>query len=176
MRAACLLLAIAAASPAAALTISSPAFPPAGAIPRRFACDGASVSPRLQFAGVPKGAKTLVLIVTDPDAPDPDDPNAPRAPFTHWVLYEVPAGTWGLSEAGDSQLPAGTRAGRNDFGKTGWGAPCPPAGVHHYVFRLHALDAPLGDLGEPSREALEKAMAGHVLATAELVGTYESTP
>ena len=164
------LLAVLPVLPALALSISSPVLPSDGAIPRRFTCQGENVSPALAFSGVPKGTKTLALIVTDPDAPDPA---APKMTWTHWVLYEVPPGTHGLSEAGDSQLPAGTRAGTTDFGKTRWGGPCPPVGRHRYFFRLYALDIALGDLQEPNRETLEKAFAGHVLEEAELMGTYQ---
>lgn len=159
-----------AAAPAAGLVIKSPAFSHGGPIPSRFTCEGTDISPALQFSDAPKGTKTLALIVSDPDAPDPA---APQRIWTHWVLYDMPAGTHGLAEAGDSQLPAGTRVGKNDWGKARWGGPCPPIGRHRYFFRLYALDSALGDLHEPDRAALEKAMEGHVLAYAELMGTYE---
>ena len=170
---AALLLTLLVGAPARAIEISSPAFPPDGAIPARFTCQGADISPALQFTGVPKGTKSLVLVVLDPDAPDPA---APGVPFTHWLLYEIPPGTRGLSESADSQLPQGTRAGMNDWNRTRWGGPCPPTGRHRYVFRLYALDAALGDLHEPGRAALEAALEGHVLARAEMTGTFEKAP
>ncbi len=172
MRTAIALLALLVAAPAMALSITSPAFPNGGPIPTRFTCEGVNVSPPLQFSGVPKAAKGFALVVTDPDAPDPA---APQTTFTHWELYDIPAGTHGLAEAADSQLPAGTRAGTNDFGKTRWGGPCPPVGRHRYFFRLYALDVALGNLKAPTREALEKAIDGHVLQEAETMGTYEKS-
>lgn len=158
-----------AAAPAAALTISSPAFPAGGSIPARFTCEGKDVSPPLQFSGVPTGTKSLVLVVSDPDAPDP---SAPKMTWIHWVLYDIPAGTHGLVESADSQLPAGARAGTSDFKRSRWGGPCPPIGRHRYFFRLYALDTALGPLKDPTRESVEVAMQGHVLEKAELVGTY----
>lgn len=165
-----LALALLAATEAAGLSLTSPAFSAGAAIPSRFTCQGKDVSPALEFSHVPKGTKTLALVVTDPDAPDPA---APQGTFTHWIVYDIPPGTKGLVEAGDAQLPTGARAGTNDFGRTGWGGPCPPAGKHRYVFTLYALDRALGDLDEPTRERLEKAMEGRVLEKAELVGTFQ---
>jgi len=151
------------------MKVTSSAFSNGGGIPSVYTCQGKDISPPLAFSGVPAGAKSLVLIVDDPDAPDPA---APRMDFVHWVLYNLPASTTGLDE-GVTQLPAGAKAGKNDFGKTGWGGPCPPIGRHRYFFRLHALDIVLPDLGEASRADVEKAMRGHCLASAELVGTYQ---
>ena len=94
--------------------------------------------------------------------------------WVHWVLYNLPAHSTGLPEAvRASELPQGTREGRNDWKRTGWGGPCPPIGRHRYYFKLFALDAGLPDLGQLDKASLEKAMQGHVLAKAELVGTYE---
>mgnify|MGYP005613865819 FL=1 len=107
----------------------------------------------------------------DPDAPDPA---APKMTWVHWVLYDLPASSKGLSEAvKPAALPAGTREGTNDWHRTGYGGPCPPIGRHRYFHKLYALDTKLGDLGKPAKGALEEAMQGHILATAELVGTYQ---
>lgn len=152
-------------------TITSPAFTHEGAIPGRFTCDGDDRSPALGWAGVPEGAKSLALLVIDPDAPDPA---APKMTYVHWVLYDMPPGASGLAEGvAPGALPPGTREGTNDWKRTGYGGPCPPIGRHRYFFQLFALDRMLGDLGEPTRTALEQAMKGHVLARAELMGTYE---
>jgi Raf kinase inhibitor-like YbhB/YbcL family protein len=152
-------------------SISSSAFSPQGEIPTRYTCEGEDVSPPLAWSGAPAGTKSFALIVDDPDAPDP---RAPKVTWVHWVVYDLPAGASSLPEAvATSALPAGTREGVNDWQRTGWGGPCPPVGRHRYFFKLYALDTPLGDLRRPSKAALEKAMAGHVLARAELVGTYQ---
>lgn len=152
------------------LSISSNAFAAGGAIPSKHTCEGEDVPPALAFRGLPEGTKSLALIVDDPDAPDPA---APKRTWVHWVLYDLPPGTTGLPEGVvPSALPRGTREGRNDWKRTGWGGPCPPIGTHRYFFRLFALDALLGDLGTPTKAALLEAMQGHVLGEAELVGTY----
>ncbi|HTO99601.1 MAG TPA: YbhB/YbcL family Raf kinase inhibitor-like protein [Myxococcales bacterium] len=150
------------------LTIRSPAFAPQGEIPVLHTCEGNDVAPALEFGGVPQGAKSLALVVHDPDAPDPA---APRMDWVHWVLYDLPPQCKGLPQGG--ALPEGARQGLNDWKKTGYGGPCPPIGRHRYFFVLHALDAVLGDLGNPTRQKLERALAGHLLAKAELMGTYE---
>lgn len=154
-----------------AFVLTSPAFAPGGSIPRRYTCEGEDVSPPLRWSGIPPGTKSLALLVLDPDAPDPA---APRMTWVHWVLYNLPPDAGGLPEGVTAAtLPPGAREGRNDWKRTGYGGPCPPIGRHRYVHRLHALDTVLPDLREPDRAALERAMSGHVLATAELVGTYE---
>lgn len=154
------------------LTLSSPAFADAAAIPARHSCDGEGVSPALRWSDAPGGTRCFALIVDDPDAPDPA---APRRIFVHWVLHDLPATASGLDEGvAPGALPAGARSGRNDAGGHGWTGPCPPIGRHRYFFRLHALDAMLGDLGaDAGRAEVEAAMAGHILETAELMGTYE---
>jgi Raf kinase inhibitor-like YbhB/YbcL family protein len=153
------------------LTISSKAFAGGEAIPRQHTCDGDDRSPPLAWNGVPARAKSLVLIVDDPDAPDP---RAPKMTWVHWVLYDIPPSASGLAEAVNPRdLPAGTREGLNDWKRTGYGGPCPPVGRHRYFFKLHALDGALGDLGRPTKAKLEGAMRGHVIAQAELVGTYQ---
>jgi len=172
-----LALAIATAGPAEeegrpmALQIRSPSFGDGGEIPREYTCEGRDVSPPLAWSGVPEGARTLVLVVDDPDAPDPRNP---RTTWVHWVLYDLPADATGLPEAvAAKDLPRGTREGRNDWKRTGYGGPCPPIGRHRYFHKLYALDRTLGDLGSPTKQELERAMQGSVLAKAELVGTYE---
>ena len=152
------------------LTLTSSAFRHQGEIPRRHTCDGADVSPPLGWSGIPAGTRSLALVVDDPDAPDPA---APKVRWVHWVVYDIPPGTDALPEAAaPGALPPGTREGTNDWKRTGYGGPCPPVGRHRYVHTLYALDTTLGDLGRPTRQALERAMEGHVLARAELVGLY----
>lgn len=153
-----------------ALSITSSAFAAGGAIPRRHTCDDADVSPPLAWTGVPSGTRSLALIVDDPDAPDPA---APKRVWLHWALYNIPPDTRGLAEGvAAKELPGGTRALRNDSGGAGYGGPCPPIGRHRYFFHLFALDALLPERGIASRAELDAAMAGHVLETAELMGTY----
>ena len=153
------------------MKLTSTAFKHEAAVPSRYTCDGANVSPPLAFTNLPAGTKTLALIVTDPDAPDP---KAPKTTWVHWVLYDLPGDATGLREAIASKgLPAGALEGANDWGRTGYGGPCPPIGRHRYVHTLYALDAVLADLDRPTRAKLLAAMEGHVLATAELIGTYQ---
>ena len=154
-----------------ALSISSSAFSPQGEIPSVHTCEGKDSSPPLAWSSVPAGTKSLALVVDDPDAPDP---KAPRMTWVHWVLYDVPPSAAGLPAAvAPKDLPAGTREGTNDWKRTGYGGPCPPIGRHRYFFKLYALDTVLPDLGSPTKPKLEKAMEGHVLEKAELVGTYQ---
>lgn len=151
-------------------TLVSPAFAPQAEIPTRHTCEGDDVSPPLAWSGAPAGTQSFALVVDDPDAPDPQ---APKMTWVHWVLYDIPASAAGLPEGvAPGALPTGTRQGRNDWKRTGYGGPCPPIGRHRYFHKLYALDAVLPDLNEPTKAQLEKAMAGHVLAKAELVGTY----
>jgi len=152
-----------------ALTLSSPAFEHQGEIPPRYTCQGEDVSPALAWSGVPDGAKSLVLIVDDPDAPDPA---APKMTWVHWLLYNLPPDAEELAENVQA-LPAGTLEGTNDWKRTGYGGPCPPIGRHRYFFKLYALDTVLPDLSEPDKAELEKAMEGHVIESAELIGTYQ---
>jgi Raf kinase inhibitor-like YbhB/YbcL family protein len=156
----------------ARMQISSSAFGAKASIPATYTCEGPDTSPPLAWSGVPASAKSLVLIADDPDAPDPA---APKMTWVHWVLYNLPPGTTGLAEGASKQLPPGTREGLNDWKRTGYGGPCPPIGRHRYFFKLYALDATLPDLGRPTKADVLKAMEGHVVATAELVGTYQKS-
>jgi Raf kinase inhibitor-like YbhB/YbcL family protein len=151
-----------------AMTLTSSAFSHFGKIPRKYTCDGEDISPPLSWSNIPQGAKSLVLIVDDPDAPDP---RAPKMTWVHWVLYNLPPDVQGLPE-GVTQLPAGTQEGLNDWKRTGYGGPCPPVGEHRYFFKLYALDTLLPDLGHPTKRQLEQAMQGHILEETALVGTY----
>jgi Raf kinase inhibitor-like YbhB/YbcL family protein len=153
------------------LTVTSRAFSHNGEIPLRYTCDGEDISPPLEWSGLPEGTKSVVLIVDDPDAPDPA---APKMTWVHWVLYNIPPDAAGLPEAVQSQdLPAGTKEGLNDWKRTGYGGPCPPIGRHRYFHKLYALDVVLPDLGNPTKQELEKAMGEHILAKAEIIGTYQ---
>jgi Raf kinase inhibitor-like YbhB/YbcL family protein len=153
------------------LALSSAAFRNQEEIPVLHTCEGKDVSPPLSFAGVPENAASLALIVDDPDAPDPQ---APKTTWVHWILYDIPRSCTGLPQAvAESALPQGTRQGRNDWRRTGYGGPCPPIGRHRYFHKLYALDVRLGDLRRPTKAEIEHAMQGHVIGTAVLIGTYE---
>jgi Raf kinase inhibitor-like YbhB/YbcL family protein len=153
------------------MKISSRAFSEQGEIPSLYTCQGKDISPPLAWSGLPEGTRSLALIVDDPDAPDPA---APKRTWVHWVLYDIPPTATGLDEATTSaRLPAGTREGLNDWNRTGYGGPCPPIGRHRYFHKLYALDVVLADLGPARKAEVEKAMEGHVLGKAELVGTYQ---
>ncbi|MBA2227692.1 YbhB/YbcL family Raf kinase inhibitor-like protein [Thermogemmata fonticola] len=152
-----------------ALTLTSPAFSHGGEIPTEYTCEGPDVSPELRWSGAPPGTQSFALIVDDPDAPDPA---APKMTWVHWVLYNLPADCTGLAKD-VRQLPAGTCEGLNDWKRTGYGGPCPPIGRHRYFFKLYALDTVLPDLGTPTKDRLLQAMQGHILAQAELMGTYQ---
>lgn len=151
------------------LKLTSTAFAHGGEIPSKYTCEGPDVSPPLAWTGVPANAKSLVLIVDDPDAPDPA---APKMTWVHWVLYNIPMSVSSLPE-GAKQLPAATLEGLNDWKRTGYGGPCPPVGRHRYFHKLYALDTVLPDLGRPSKAKLEAQMKGRVIAQAELVGIYQ---
>ena len=152
------------------LTITSSVFAEGGDIPSKYTCQGEDISPALSWFSVPDGARSLALIVDDPDAPDPA---APKMTYVHWVLYNIPTGASGLSEAAEpGSLPEGTLEGLNDWGRTGYGGPCPPIGRHRYFHKLYALDTVLPDLGNPTKADLLRAMEGHVLEEAVLMGTY----
>ena len=155
---------------AMSLTLTSPVIRQNGEIPARYTCDGDDVSPPLFWSGVPAGARSLVLIVDDPDAPDP---KAPRMTWVHWVMYNIPPAVTGFAEGvAAKNLPEGTLEGVNDWKRTGYGGPCPPIGRHRYYFKLYALDTSLPDLHKPNKAKLLQSMRGHVLAEAELMATY----
>jgi Raf kinase inhibitor-like YbhB/YbcL family protein len=142
--------------------LTSAAFEDGALIPRAATCDGADRSPALDWTGAPAGTQSLVLVVIDPDAHD----------FVHWVAFDlggVPDGHLATGLEASATEPA---QGRNDFGKRGYGGPCPPSGEHHYQFTLSALDRPLGISGTPSLSDVRAAMKGHVLAETKLTGTY----
>jgi hypothetical protein len=145
---------------AAGMTIKSPAFQQGGDIPAKFTCDGGGTSPALQINGMPSGAKSLVLIV--------DDPDAPGGTFTHWLVWNIPPQTNSIAEGSG---PKGVR-GTNDFGKSGYGAPCPPSGTHRYYFKVFALDRELALSSGAKRSQLEAAMKDHIIAQGELMGRY----
>lgn len=151
------------------MTISSSAFADNGSIPKQYTCEGQDISPPLTWNGVPAGALSLVLIVDDPDAPDPA---APRMTWVHWLLYNLPASCTGLAEAVPA-LPPGTLVGLNDWKRAAYGGPCPPIGRHRYFHKLYALDVLLPDLKTPTKNVLEQAMKGHIIAETQFVGTYQ---
>jgi Raf kinase inhibitor-like YbhB/YbcL family protein len=154
-----------------AFALRSPAFESGGEIPTRFTCEGDDVSPALAWSDPPVGTRSFALVVDDPDAPDPA---APKLTWVHLVLYDLPADARGLPEALRPEgLPAGARSGTNDWKRSGYGGPCPPVGRHRCFFKLYALDVALGDRGPLAKRELERALDGHVLGRAELVGTYE---
>lgn len=153
------------------LNLKSSGFTHLGDIPKVFTCDGNDISPALSWTGVPQNTKSLILIVDDPDAPDPANP---KMTWVHWLLYNIPPTVSELPEAvAAANLPSGTKQGKNDWHRTGYGGPCPPIGRHRYFHKLYALDIELPDLYEPSKSQLEAAMAGHILDHTELVGTYQ---
>jgi len=154
-----------------AMELSSPAFEPGDRIPDRHTCAGEDLSPPLTWRGAPEGVRSFTLIM--------DDPDAPAGTWVHWVLYDLPAGATGIEEGVPENLSAegggshGVCWGVRSYGRVGYHGPCPPPGKpHHYSFRLYALDTRLDLPGEATKEQVERAMEGHVLARAELVGLY----
>jgi Raf kinase inhibitor-like YbhB/YbcL family protein len=155
----------------AVFALRSTAFHDGAEIPTLYTCEGADVSPPLTWDGAPNGTQSFVLVVDDPDAPDP---RAPRTTWVHWVVVDLPGASRSLPEGiGAGALPGGARHGTNDWRRRDYGGPCPPVGRHRYFHKLYALDTKLPDLAAPSKQELERRIAGHVLARAELVGTYE---
>lgn len=148
------------------IKVTSVAFQEGQPIPRQYTCAGVNISPPLEWSGVPKAAKTIAIIV--------DDPDAPSGAWVHWVLYNAPADNIGFVEnvpAGET-LKAGGFQGKNDFEKIGYGGPCAPSGTHRYFFKLYAVDAELPLKAGATRAELEQAMQGHVVAQGQLMGTY----
>lgn len=148
------------------MEIKSQAFAHGGLIPAKHTCDGADVSPPLAWSGAPAGTKSFALIS--------DDPDAPVGTWVHWVMWNIPAEARALEENVPKKdtLPNGARQGTTDFKRIGYGGPCPPSGTHRYFFKLYALDAALDPQAPTTRKVLEKTMQGHILAQAELMGTY----
>ena len=148
-----------------AIHIESSAFSEGGTIPRQYTCDGRDISPPLSWSGVPEGAKSLALICDDPDA---------SKTWVHWVLFDLPPGTGQLPEAIPAReaVSGGGVQGTNDFKKVGYGGPCPPSGTHRYMFKLYALDTQVKLSSRATTADLERAMKGHVLAEATLMGKY----
>jgi len=148
------------------LKIESSAFREGGMIPKLYTCDGADLSPSLSWGAIPPGAKSLALIV--------DDPDAPAKTWVHWVVFDLPADSGGLPESvpADPTLASGARQGINDFQRIGYGGPCPPGGTHRYFFKLYALDTRLELDPGSSKSQLLSAMEGHILAEGQLMGRY----
>ena len=143
------------------ISLKSPAFENNGYIPDRYTCKGMDISPPLILHDIPAGTKTMALIVEDPDAP--------MGTWVHWIAWNIPV----ISEIKEGKLPDGSMEGLNDFERTKYGGPCPPSGVHHYLFKLYALDITL-DLGQNSRKSdVEDIIQDHVIEKAELIGLYK---
>ena len=148
------------------IKLTSAAFKESQTIPRAYTCDGANVSPPLEWSGVPKTAKTIAIIC--------DDPDAPAGTWVHWVLFNLPADKIGLVENTPTteNLSGGGMQGTNDFKKIGYGGPCPPSGTHRYFFKLYAFDGELPLKAGATKADLLKAMEGHIIGQGQLMGTY----
>lgn len=146
--------------------LTSTAFGPGEPIPPKYTCDGADISPPLNWSDPPPGTQSFALIC--------DDPDAPVGTWVHWVIFNLPATAGGLPEAvpTGSELADGSRQGRNSWGRTSYGGPCPPGGTHRYFFKLYALDAQMPLSAGAGKDDLVRAMQGHILASTELMGTY----
>jgi hypothetical protein len=144
------------------MKLTSPAFKNEGMIPSKYTCDGQDVNPPLSFEGIPKEAKSLVLIV--------DDPDAPMGTWVHWLIWNIAPD---VSKINEDSFPEDTFQGVNDFNKNAYSGPCPPSGFHHYHFKLYALDQELGLEDTARKKELEAIMEGHILDSAELIGTYQ---
>ena len=143
------------------MTITSPAFLDAQAIPKQYSCDGSGINPPLNFSNIPAEAKSLALTIQDPDAPNP--------PWTHWVMWNISPSTTSVSE---NSVPPEATQGQGSSGQNVYGAPCPPSGTHHYIFTVYALDAKLIIPSYSTFDNLQTAMQGHIISQAQLVGTY----
>src|SRR2546430_162889 len=150
----------------AEIKLTSSAFSEGQPIPRAYTCDGVNISPPLEWSGVPKTARTIAIVC--------DDPDAPGGTWVHWVLYNLPAENIGLVEnlPATENVKAGGFQGQNDFGKSGYGGPCPPSGTHRYYFKIFAFDRELDLPSGAKRGQLDAAMKGHVVAQGELMGRY----
>ncbi len=145
-----------------ALTITSPAFNNNEQIPKKYTCDGKDVSPPLSLGNIPPEAKSIALVV--------DDPDAPAGVWVHWVVWNIGTAT---REIVEGTVPTGAMQGRNDFGKSSYGGPCPPSGTHRYFFKVYALNTTLNLPANSSKSDVEKAMKGHVVSEGHLVGLYK---
>ena len=149
------------------LEVKSPDFASGGTIPKRFTCEGGDLSPALEWSAPPSGTQSVAVIA--------DDPAAPAGTWVHWVVFDLPPTLRSLPQAvpKKDQLADGSRQGQNDFGKTGYGGPCPPPGkAHRYFFKLYALDTKLNLPSSSTKKDVERAMQSHVLAQGEYVGRY----
>jgi len=148
------------------IKVTSPAFQNGGVIPSRYTCDGQDISPPIQWQGLPPGATSVALIA--------DDPDAPAGTWVHWVMWNIPATATGLPEGlpKEPRLQDGSRQGKNDFGRHGYGGPCPPSGTHRYYFKVYALDTTLDLPADAEKPDLLKAMQGHILAEGQIMGRY----
>jgi hypothetical protein len=151
------------------ITVSSPAFGSLQQIPQKYTCDGMDVSPPLSWDTVPDNARSIVLVC--------DDPDAPAGTWVHWVCYDIPSAVNAMAEAMPraDTLPCGGKQGKNDFGRIGWGGPCPPSGTHRYFFKVYVLDTMLDLPAGRTKKNIEKAMKGHIVGQGELVGKYSRT-
>jgi Raf kinase inhibitor-like YbhB/YbcL family protein len=149
------------------IKVTSSAFAEGGLIPAKYTCDGQDISPPLQWEGVPEGTKSIALIS--------DDPDAPRGMWVHWVLFNLPADNTGIEEniPPEKTLPNGAIQGITDFGRVGYGGPCPPSGTHRYFFKVYALDTKLDLAAGANKSQLLKAMEGHILGQGQLIGKYK---
>ena len=142
------------------MKLTSNAFQNNGKIPDRYTCKGENINPKLAIADMPAGTKSMVLIM--------DDPDAPAGTWDHWIVFNIPA----ISDIAENSVPEGATQGKNSWGKSGYGGPCPPSGTHRYVFKAYALDTTLNLSGNARKQDVEKAMKGHALAEAKLTGLY----
>jgi Raf kinase inhibitor-like YbhB/YbcL family protein len=152
--------------PEDSLLVTSSSFSDGGSITQLYTCDGAGISPNLRWANAPGATKSFALVMHDPDAP---------VDFTHWLAYNIPASTHELAEGASAAgaMPKGSSEGINNFGRIGYGGPCPPAGsAHHYIFQLYALDSRLDLPAGIARSRLESAMKAHIIARGQIVGIY----
>jgi hypothetical protein len=149
------------------IKITSSAFQDDGLIPAKYTCDGADVSPPLQWDTVPEGTQSIAVIC--------DDPDAPMGTWVHWVLFNLPAETKQLAEKvpADKTLPSGAKQGTSDFRRIGYGGPCPPSGTHRYFFKIYALDTELALPAGATKRELLKAMEGHIIGQGQLIGKYK---
>jgi Raf kinase inhibitor-like YbhB/YbcL family protein len=148
------------------LQVQSSSFANGRSIAVRNSCDGANTSPALQWSAPPGGARSIAIVMHDPDA---------IADFTHWIVFNIPPGVQSLPEGASKRagMPQGSSEGTNDFGESGYGGPCPPgAKPHHYIFHVYALDLRLSLPPGVNRRQLDSAISGHILADGEIVGTY----